>query len=79
MAPASIGEKLLIVSTVSAIIVDAKVATGPITRNPAGSATKSVSIGTKKNLTRSGTNLLNSFSHFDAKYTIKITGITVEV
>ena len=79
MAPAIIGLKSRIEITKSAMMLELNVATGPITRNPIGSVTNSVSIGTKKNFTRSGMNLLKSFSHFEAKYTTNITGMTVPV
>ena len=79
IAPASNGLKSLIVNTKCEIILDPKVAIGPIIINATGNATNKVNIGTKKNFTRSGTILLNNFSHFEAKYTTKITGITVPV
>ena len=66
-APANIGEKSRIAITVSAMILEPKVATGPINKKPTGKATSNVNIGTKKNLTRSGIHLLNSFSHLLAK------------
>ena len=78
-APARRGLIFLIARTVSEIIVEPKIVTGPIYINPAGSAVRSVSIGTKKNFTKSGINLLKNFSHFEAKYTTKIIGITVPV
>ena len=79
MPPAKSGEKSRIAITVSAISLEPKVATGPINKKPTGKEIINVNIGTKKNFTRSGTILLNSFSHLLAKYTIKITGITVDV
>ena len=78
-APASIGLKLRIPRVTSEISVEPKVATGPKNRKATGRVTRSVSIGTKKNFTRSGTILLNSFSHLEANQTARMTGMTVPV
>ena len=61
------------------IRVEPKVATGPKNRTATGKATSMVNMDTKKNFTKSGTNLLKNFSHFEANQTAKITGITVPV
>ena len=78
-APATNGLKSLIARVNSDISMEPKVAAGPKRSSVTGSVTRRVSIGTKKNFTRSGTILLNSFSHFDANHTARITGITVPV
>ena len=79
MPPASSGLKLRIVRVNSEIRVEPKVATGPRKITATGKVTSRVSMGTKKNFTRSGMNRLNSFSHLDANHTARITGITVPV
>ena len=78
-APASVGLKPRIASVNSDIKVEPKVATGPRNSMETGIVTSSVSIGTKKNFTRSGMYLLKNFSHFEANHTARITGITVPV
>ena len=75
IAPANSGLKSLIEITICEISVEPNVAIGPITI----SVINNVSIGTKKNLTKFGTHLLNNFSHLEAKYTINIIGTTVPV
>ena len=77
--PASIGLKLRIDNVNSEINVEPKVATGPKKSMDTGIVTSNVSIGTKKNFTKSGINLLNNFSHLEANHTAKMTGITVPV
>ena len=79
MAPAISGLKLRTARVNSEIKAEPKVAAGPKNNTAAGNATSMVSIGTKKNLTKSGTILLKNFSHFDANQTARITGITVPV
>ncbi len=79
IAPANSGLKSLIEITICEISVEPNVAIGPITISATGTVINNVSIGTKKNLTKSGTNLLNNFSHLEAKYTINIIGTTVPV
>ena len=77
--PASIGLTLLTANVKCEINVEPNVATGPSSKMATGKVTNNVSIGTKKNFTKSGINLLKSFSHFEANHTAKITGMTVPV
>ena len=79
IAPANSGLKSLIEITICEISVEPNVAIGPITISATGTVINNVSNGTKKNLTKSGTHLLNNFSHLEAKYTINIIGTTVPV
>ena len=55
------------VNTIFDTISEAKVVTGPITINPTDKETNITIIGSTKNFTTSGTNLLKNFSHFEAK------------
>ena len=79
MAPAIMGLTFRTAMTNPEIRLEPKMARGPMSRKPRGMDTSSVSMGTKKNFTRSGIKRLKKRSHLAAKYTTKITGITVPV